>query len=59
MIKNLYFDYMLKRIIIFLIFQTLSISLIKCEMTSENVIVAINCGGDSYRDTRGIIYEKV
>lgn len=29
------------------------------EMLAENVVVAINCGGDSYTDTKGITYEKV
>jgi hypothetical protein len=28
-------------------------------MLAENVVVAINCGGDSYTDRRGITYEKV
>jgi hypothetical protein len=49
----------MRRITFFIIFKILNLFLIKCEMTSENVMVAINCGGDSYRDARGIIYEKV
>jgi hypothetical protein len=32
---------------------------VKSEMSVDNVVAAINCGGDTYRDPRGIIYEKV
>lgn len=34
-------------------------SQIKSELSQENIVAAINCGGDSYKDSRGIIYEKV
>jgi hypothetical protein len=37
----------------------LFLSHMNCEMLAENVVVAINCGGDSYTDRRGITYEKV
>jgi hypothetical protein len=33
--------------------------MIKCDLSADNVVVAINCGGDSYKDNKGIIYEKV
>jgi hypothetical protein len=29
------------------------------KLVKENVVVAINCGGGSYTDQDGIIYEKV
>ena len=32
---------------------------VNSEMLAENVIVAVNCGGDSYTDSKGITYEKV
>jgi hypothetical protein len=32
---------------------------VKCEMLAENVAIAINCGGDTYTDSRGITYERV
>ncbi len=32
---------------------------VKSEMLAENVVVAVNCGGDSFTDSRGITYEKV
>lgn len=36
-----------------------AISSIFSELNPDNVIVAINCGGDSYKDSHGIQYEKV
>ena len=33
--------------------------IIKCDLNPDNVIAAINCGGEAYKDSRGIIYEKV
>jgi hypothetical protein len=32
---------------------------VNSEMLAENVIVAVNCGGDSFTDSKGITYEKV
>jgi hypothetical protein len=37
----------------------LLLSALNCEMLSENVVLAINCGGDTFTDQRGITYEKV
>jgi len=34
-------------------------SSIKTELTAENVIIAINCGGDTLNDHKGITWEKV
>ena len=28
-------------------------------MSSENVVIALNCGGSGYTDSKGIVYEKV
>jgi hypothetical protein len=41
---------------IFIIVITSSIILIKAEMTADNVLLAINCGGESYRDSKDIYY---
>jgi hypothetical protein len=30
-----------------------------CELSADNVVLAINCGGESFKDSKGIIYEKV
>ena len=32
---------------------------IYCELNADNVVVAINCGGEAFQDSKGIIYEKV
>lgn len=32
---------------------------VKCEMSSDNVVVALNCGGNTFKDSRGIVYQKV
>lgn len=45
--------------IIFSIILIVGIIHVNCEMTPENVVLAINCGGDKYKDPRGIIYEEV
>jgi len=36
-----------------------SIIQIKTELSTDNVIIAINCGGESFTDSRGVFYEKV
>ena len=46
------------KIIISLIFVLLSYQ-IKCDLLPENVIIAINCGGEAHKDSTGIKYEKV
>ena len=38
---------------------TLFTRYVNSEMLAENVIVAVNCGGDSFTDSKGITYEKV
>ncbi len=45
--------------VIYFVLQIIALVGINCELTSENVVVAINCGGDAYRDNRGILYDKV
>lgn len=47
------------RLFSLLISHLFLILFVKCEMTPENVVIGINCGGDYYKDPRGIIYEKV
>ena len=42
-----------------LIFQFMTTFLIKCDLNPENVVVAINCGGEAYKDSKGVIYDKV
>jgi hypothetical protein len=37
----------------------LIIGLVSAKLTKENVVIAINCGGNSYTDEEGIKYEKV
>lgn len=34
-------------------------NLIKAELNADNVVVAINCGGEEVRDSKGILYQKV
>ncbi len=48
--------YKMKLAIVLLVLKVL---LINCELNPDNVIVAINCGGESFKDSRGLIYEKV
>ncbi len=48
--------YKIKFAIVLIFFQLL---LTNCELSPDNVILAINCGGESFKDSRGIIYEKV
>ncbi len=31
----------------------------KSDLSTDNVIIAINCGGESFTDSKGIFYEKV
>lgn len=45
--------------LVLLILNTFTNVMIKCDLSADNVIVAINCGGDSYKDSKGILYEKV
>ena len=37
----------------------ISINQIKSDISPDNVIFAINCGGDSISDSKGVFYEKV
>ena len=37
----------------------LLISQTKSDLSPDNVIMAINCGGDSFTDSKGVFYEKV
>ncbi len=43
---------------VFLIFNII-VSLTFAELASENVIFAINCGGDDFHDAKGIEWQKV
>lgn len=42
-----------------LILILLQVFLINCELNPDNVLLAINCGGESFKDSKGILYEKV
>ena len=44
--------------IAFLILNTFAIIQIDSKLVKENVVIAINCGGEEYEDENGIIYEK-
>jgi len=48
----------MKKICIFLFITVISLSFytIKSEMSADNVLLAINCGGESFRDSRDILY---
>lgn len=49
-----------KLLIVFLCYIGMLITpAIKCELNPEHVVIAINCGGDEYRDPKGVMYEKV
>lgn len=37
----------------------LSVTQIKSDLSPDNVIIGINCGGDSFTDSKGVFYEKV
>jgi hypothetical protein len=43
----------------FIIFGLMTQMIIKCDLNPDNVIAAINCGGEAYKDSKGVIYEKV
>lgn len=43
----------------FLILITFLLNYTKAALHPENVILAINCGGESVKDSKGIIYSKV
>ena len=45
--------------ILSLLLIAISIIQVKSELSQENVVLAINCGGDSFKDSRGILYEAV
>ena len=32
---------------------------IRAELSAENVVLAINCGGEEFKDSKGIVYQKV
>ncbi len=44
---------------ILLIVLAILINSITSNINPENVVSAINCGGDEFRDSDGILYEKV
>lgn len=50
---------MLKNILLTLTIMLSSISFAKSDLSTDNVITAINCGGDSFTDSKGVFYEKV
>ena len=41
------------------LFLYLLVKLIKAELSAENVVIGINCGGEEYKDSKGIVYQKV
>lgn len=43
----------------FIITIIISLIQIKSDLSPDNVLFAINCGGDSLTDSKGIFYEKV
>lgn len=50
-----HFPYLLLIVVSILV----SLSQIKSKLTEEKVLIAINCGGISLIDSKGIIYQKV
>lgn len=42
-----------------LLIITLSFIQIKSDLSPDNVVLAINCGGQSFTDSKGVFYEKV
>ena len=36
-----------------------SFSYVSSNINPDNVAIAINCGGDDFRDSNGILYQKV
>lgn len=49
----------LKNLIVIIGIFLISFNLIKSELSPDNVVIAINCGGDSMSDSKGIFYQKV
>lgn len=47
---------LLKNILILTTITAISFYQINAEMTADNVLLAINCGGESYRDSKDIYY---
>ena len=43
-------------IVLYIIYK---IKFIKAELNPDNVVIAINCGGEEFRDSKGILYQKV
>lgn len=43
---------------VLIILQLLTVN-VSCQMSSEKVVIALNCGGSGYTDSKGIFYEKV
>jgi hypothetical protein len=43
----------------FLIILFIFCNLVCCDLNPDNVVVAINCGGETFQDSKGVIYEKV
>jgi hypothetical protein len=39
-----------------LIFALITMSIVNCELLQENVLLAINCGGEAYKDSKEIEY---
>jgi hypothetical protein len=50
---------MLRKLAVGLLSLIVLCNLVSCELIPDNVVIAINCGGEGYEDSKGINYEKV
>jgi hypothetical protein len=49
----------IKNLIVLISIFIISFNQIKSDISPDNVVLAINCGGDSISDSKGVFYEKV
>jgi hypothetical protein len=49
----------IKNILVLISIFIISFNQIKSDISPDNVVFAINCGGDSISDSKGVFYEKV
>ena len=49
----------IKNLLVLLAIFMISFNQVKSDLSPDNVVFAINCGGDSMSDSKGVFYEKV
>jgi len=49
----------IKNLLVLISIFLISFNQVKSNLSPDNVVFAVNCGGDSMSDSKGIFYEKV